>query len=134
MISSDFKFRLRLFAERYWQPTAACMSCMPGGLANIASLPHWAIALQTGLATGVLAVLLSFTPARRLYRNRWGNALVVGCLTGLGDAYAHANHYRFPYGEPVVTGLVSALLALAGWYLFEDGARRLRWAWARLKG
>ena len=134
MNPSEWKFRARLFVERYWQPTSACLSCMPGSLGNIGSFAHWTLALQTGLATGVLAVLLSFTPVGRLYRNRWGNALVVGCLTALGDAWSHPNHYPLAFAEPLVTGLTSGLLALVGTYLLEDHARRLRALWARLTG
>ena len=130
----DWKRRIRLFVQRFWQPTSACMTCMPGSLGNVWSAVHWTTALQTGLATGILALLLSFTPAARLYGNRYGNAVVVGCLTALGDAYSHANHYGIPYTEAFVTGVVSGLLTLAGWYLFEDRARRLREAWARMSG
>jgi len=134
MISTDWKRRARLFIQRFWQPTSACMTCMPGSWSNLMSAAHWATALQTGLVTGILAVLLTFTPAARLYGNRYGNALVVGCLTALGDAYSHANHYGIPYAEALVTGLISGLLTLAGSYLFEDRARRLRAAWARISG
>ena len=133
-MSHDWKFRIKLFVQRFWQPTSACLSCMPGSLSNLASAVHWATALQTGLATGVLAVLLSFTPAARLFSSRAGNALIVGGLTMLGDAYSHANHYAIPYLEAVVTGLVSGALAYVGSYLFEDRARRLRAIWARVAG
>lgn len=107
------------------------MACMPGGLAKLWSLGHWANALQTGLATGVLALLLSFTPARRLFHHRYGNAAVVGTLTAIGDAFSHRNHYEIAYAEAIVTGIVSGLLALAGSFLFEDRARRLRAVWTR---
>lgn len=110
------------------------MTCMPGSFANILNLPHWEIALRTGLATGVLVLLLSFTPWVKVFRNRYGNALVVGGLTALGDAYSHVNHYAFPYGEAIVTGVISGLLALAGAYLLEDRARRLRSVWTRISG
>jgi hypothetical protein len=136
MMSSDWKRRAILFIQRFWQPTSACMTCMPGSWGNIMSLAHWTIALHTGLATGILAVLLTFTPAAKLYTNRYGNALVVGILTMLGDAYSHPNHYgsSIPYAEAVVTGVISGLLALAASYLFEGRGRRLRQAWARLVG
>jgi len=133
MTSTGWRFRARLFLERYWQPAFACMSSMPGSWGNIASIAHWTIALHTGLATGLLALLISFSPLGRLYRNRFGNAAIVGCLTALGDAYSHPNHYGVAYAEPVVTGLIAGLLTLAGSYLFEDRARRLRAAWKRLK-
>ncbi|HYP71194.1 MAG TPA: hypothetical protein VEP93_09930 [Variovorax sp.] len=130
----DWKRRVRLFVQRFWQPTSACMTCMPGSWGNLASLAHWTLALQTGLATGILVVLLTFTPARKLFANRYGNALVVGCLTMLGDAFSHANHYGLPFAEAIVTGVVSGLLALAGSYLFEDRARRIRAVWSRFFG
>ena len=90
--------------------------------------------MRTGLATGVLVLVLSFTPFVKLFRNRYGNALAVGVLTALGDAYSHANHYAIAYAEPIVTGVISGLLALIIGYLMEDRARRLRMAWARLSG
>lgn len=133
-MSIDWKRRVRLFVQRFWQPTSACMTCMPGSWGNLLSLAHWTIALQTGLFTGILAVLLTFTPAVRLYTRRYGNALIVGLLTMLGDAYSHANHYGFPFAEAVLTGVISGLLTLAGSYLLEDRARRLRAAWARVFG
>ena len=134
MTSVDWKLRAKLFVQRFWQPTSACMTCMPGSLGNVWSLAHWTIALQTGLGTGILAVLLSFTPVGRLYKNRYGNALIVGCLTALADGYSHVNHYGIGYAEAVVTGTISGLLALAGWVLFEDRARRIRALWSRLRG
>jgi ABC-type thiamin/hydroxymethylpyrimidine transport system permease subunit len=133
-MSSEWKRRVRLFAQRFWQPTSACMTCMPGSWGNVLSLVHWSIALQTGLFTGILAILLTFTPAAKLFANRYGNALVVGCLTALGDAYAHPGHYGIPIVEHVATGIISGLFALAGSYLFEDRARRIRAVWSRVFG
>ena len=133
-LTSDWIRRARLFVQRFWQPTSACMTCMPGSWGNIMSAAHWAIALQTGLLTGLLAVLLTFTPAARLYSHRYGNALVVGCLTAIGDAWSHKSHYRIPILEHLLTGVISGLFALAAWYLLEDRARRIRAVWARVFG
>ena len=110
------------------------MTCMPGSVGNVFSAVHWEIALRTGLATGLLALLLSFTPAARLFGNRYGNALVVGTLTAIGDTYSHPGHYGFAHAEALLTGLVSAAIALVASFLFEDRARRLRSAWARVRG
>ena len=131
--SIGWKLRVKLFVERFWQPTSACMMCMPGSIANVWSAVHWTIALRTGLVTGVLALLLSFTPVARLYSNRYGSALVVGSLTAFGDAYSHPSHYGFLHAEALLTGLVSAALALAGSYLLEDRGRRVRTLWASLR-
>ncbi|MBV9892141.1 MAG: hypothetical protein JO090_14800 [Rhizobacter sp.] len=128
-----WKLRVKLFVERFWQPTSACMLCMPGGVANVLSAVHWQIALRTGLATGVLALALSFTPVARLYRNRYGNALVVGGITAFGDAFSHANHYGFFHAEALLTGAVSAGLALIASYLLEERGRRVRALWASLR-
>src|SRR5262245_60862217 len=104
---NPWKRRFVLFVQRFWQPTSACMTCMPGSLSNILSAPHWVLALQTGLFTGLLAVLLTFTPAMKLYANRYGNALLVGLLTMVGDTFSHPGHYGIPHLEAVVTGIVS---------------------------
>ncbi|MBS0455081.1 MAG: hypothetical protein JSS14_27605 [Proteobacteria bacterium] len=128
-----WKRRFIVFVQRFWQPTSACMSCMPGSLGNLLSAPHWLLALQTGLLTGVLALVLTFTPAGRLFSNRYGNALVVGVLTMIGDAFSHPGHYGPTGLEPALTGIVSGLLALGGSLVFEDRAKRLRGWWARLQ-
>jgi hypothetical protein len=130
----DWKHRVRLFLQRFWQPTSACMTCMTGSWGNILSGAHWVVALHTGLLTGALAVLLTFTPAVKLYGNRYGNALIVGLLTALGDTFSHPSGYRYPYLEHILTGVVSGLLALVAFYIFEDRARRLRATWARVFG
>ncbi|SFN12497.1 hypothetical protein [Variovorax sp. OV329] len=130
----SWKRRVILFIQRFWQPTSACVSCMPGSLGNLLSIPHWQLALQTGLLTGILALVLSFTPASRLFSNRYGNAMVVGALTAIGDAFSHPGHFSIPGLEAVLTGIVSGVLALAGSFVFEDRARRLRALWSRLRG
>ena len=128
-----WRLRARLFVERFCQPTSACMMCMPGSLGNLWSATHWLTALQTGLVTGVLALLISYTPLARLYRLRLGNAAIVGSLTALGDAYAHPNHYGFLHAEALLTGTVSAVLAWIASYLLEDRGRRIRGPWSRLR-
>lgn len=133
MKSNGWKFRAKLFVQRFWQPTSACLLCMPGNTADVASLAHWEIALRTGLATGAIVLLLSFTPFVELFRNRYGNALAVGVPTALGAAWSHANPYGIGSTKAIVTGVVSGLLALAIGYLTEDRARRLRMSWARLR-
>jgi hypothetical protein len=131
--SIGWRLRVKLFVERFWQPTSACMMCMPGSLGNLLSAVHWSTALRTGLVTAGVALLLSFTPVARLYPNRYGNAAVVGAVTALGDAYSHPNHYGFLHAEALLTGAVSALLALVASYLLEDRARRVRDTWSSLR-
>jgi len=135
MAGLDWKLRARIFVQRLTQPTCACMVCMTAPtFANILSLPHWKIALQTGVGTGALAILLTFTPARRLFAHRYGNALVMGLLTAIADAWSHPGRFAFDYGEALLTGVVSGLIVLATSFVIEDRARRVRTAWARIRG
>ena len=80
----DWKLRAKVFLQRLWQPTCACMTCMSApSFVNVVSAVHWKIALQTGVGTGILALLLTLTPVGRLFGHRYGNALMVGGLTVL---------------------------------------------------
>lgn len=135
MTTNDWKLRARVFAQRLAQPTCACMLAMSApSFVALASLPHWKVALQTGVGTGLLALLLSFTPAVRLFGNRYGNAIVMGMLTAIADAWSHPGRFAIPYAEAIVTGVVSGLLVLAASFLLEDRARRLRETWSRVRG
>jgi hypothetical protein len=108
MAYSTWKTRLRVIVQRFAQPTCACMVCMTApSFVNLISLPHWKIALQTGLGTGILALLLSFTPIGRLFSNRYGNALVMGALTAVADYFSHPGRFEIGYGEALLTGVVS---------------------------
>ena len=131
----DWSVRARVFVQRLTQPTCACMLCMTAPtFANVASLPHWRIALQTGIGTGLLALLLSFTPIGRMFGNRYGNALLMGLLTAIADAWSHPGRFHVEYGEALLTGVVSGLIVLATSYVVEDRARRVRTLWASIRG
>lgn len=130
-----WKLRARVFLQRLWQSTFACITCMTApSFANLLSFAHWKIAIQTGIGTGILALLLTFTPIRTLFANPYGNAFLVGLLTVLADAWVHSGRFAFEYGEAMLTGVVAAAFALAGWFLLEDRARRVRMALAWLRG
>jgi hypothetical protein len=130
-----WKLRVQLIVQRLTQPTCACMLCMSApSFAALASLPHWKIALQTGLGTGFLALVLSFTPLGRLFGQRYGNAVLMGVLTALADAWSHPGRFGIAWGEAVLTGVVSGLIVLATSFLIEDRGRRVRSAWARVRG
>jgi len=131
----DWKLRLRVFVQRLTQPTCSCMICMSAPtFANVLSLPHWKIALQTGIGTGILALLLSFTPLGRMFAHRYSNAFLMGVLKAIADAWSHPGRFGVAYGEAVLTGLVSGVIVLLTSYVIEDRGRRVRDAWARVRG
>ena len=48
-----WKLRARVFLERLWQPTCACITIMTApSFANLVCAVYWKIVLQTGVATG----------------------------------------------------------------------------------
>jgi hypothetical protein len=102
--------------------------------ANLVSLAHWKVALQTGIGTGVLALVLTFTPIGRMFGEKYGNALLMGLLTALADLWSHPGRFELAYGEALLTGLVSGLIVLATSFVIEDRARRVRRAWAWIRG
>jgi hypothetical protein len=130
----NWKLRLRVVVQRLSQPTCACMICMTAPtFANLVSLAHWKIALQTGIGTGILALLLTFTPLGRLFGDKYTNALLMGVLTSLADLWSHPGRFELAIGESLLTGLVSGLIVLATSFVIEDRARRVRAAWAWLR-
>jgi len=131
----NWKLRLRVVIQRLTQPTCACMLCMTAPtFANIVSLVHWKIALQTGLGTGLLALVLTFTPIGRMFSHRYSNALLMGILTAVADLWSHPGRFAFDVGEALLTGVVSGLIVLATSFVIEDRARRIRHAWAWVRG
>ena len=131
----DWKLRARVFVQRLTQPTCSCMICMSvPTFTNVLSLPHWKIALQTGIGTGILALLLSFTPLGRMFAHRYSNAFLMGVLTAIADAWSHPGRFGLAYGEALLTGIVSGVIVLLTSYVIEDRGRRLREAWARMRG
>jgi hypothetical protein len=131
----DWKLRLRVVVQRLTQPTCACMVAMTApAFANLVSLAHWKIALQTGLGTGILALLLTFTPIGRMFSHRYSNALLMGILTAIADYWSHPGRFTLAIGEALLTGIVSGLIVLATSFLIEDRARRIREAWAWVRG
>jgi len=131
----NWKLRARVFLQRLWQPTCACLVCMSApSFVNLVSAAHWKLALQTGMGTGFLALLLTLTPAGKVFAHRYGNALLMGGLTAIADAWSHPGRFRFEYGEALLTGLVSGMLVLVASFLLEDRARRVRQVWARVRG
>jgi hypothetical protein len=111
------------------------MLCMTAPtFANLASVVHWKIALQTGIGTGLLALLFSFTPMGKMFAHRYGNAVLMGVLTAIADLWSHPGRFHFEYGEALLTGLVSGLVVLATSYVVEHRGRLVRHVWSKLRG
>jgi xanthine/uracil/vitamin C permease (AzgA family) len=97
------------------------------------NLEHWEIALRTGLGTGLLVVILTFTPLRAVFRHRFGNSVAIAVLTMIGDAYSHSYYGGIRSKEVMLTGLTSGIFALLAGFALEDRGRRLRALWSALR-
>ena len=79
MTLPNWKLRARVFLQRMTQPTCACMICMTAPtFANVASLPHWKIALQTGVVSGLIVLATSYLIEDRGRRVREAWARIRG--------------------------------------------------------
>lgn len=135
MSTSKMPLRIRVFFQRLWQPTCACVACMTAPtFVNLASAAHWIVALKTGLGTGVLALLLTLTPLGRMFTQRYGNALLMGGLTAIADAWSHPGRFDNVFVEPLLTGLVSGVIVLVSSLALERAAALLRRFRARPRG
>ena len=69
-----------------------------------------------------------------MFAHRYSNALLMGVLTAIADAWSHPGRFEFDYGEALLTGLVSGIVVLLTSFVIEDRARRVRNAWTWMRG
>jgi hypothetical protein len=106
------KLRTYIFLRHLGQSTAACLLAMTRGDVSAIGIDHWLIALTTGGVTGTLGVLVSLTPLRRHYGNKWFFAAVVFIGTFVADWLTHPSHFGGPLTEAFVTGAAAAFISL----------------------
>lgn len=86
---------------------------MVQGNVHALTFSHWIKALQTGVLTGALAVLVSFSGRKELQDNKFVMAGLTGFLTAIADFATHPTHFGGPSTEAIATGIGAGLLCLA---------------------
>jgi len=107
---------VRPAAEKFAGAWLACSLVMARGNVLAAfSLEHMTTASICGIVGAVVTVLLLLQMDRTtdsVYRQ----ATIAGVATFIGDTFAHGSHFPPQWAEPLVTGAVSASIAVALWY------------------
>lgn len=106
--------------EKFAGAWLACFVVMAhGDFANALSLDHARIASICGTIGALVAVVL-LTQMDRTAISLPKQMTVSAFATFIGDVFAHPSHFPPQWGEPLVTAVVSAVIAVALWQ-----ARRL---------
>jgi hypothetical protein len=108
----QFNARSIIFIRHLGQSTAACLLAMTRGDISAIGLDHWLVALTTGGITGTLGVLVTLTPLKRQYGNKWFFAAVVFVGTFVADWLTHPSHFGGPLTEALATGAAASIISL----------------------
>lgn len=103
------KEKVKSLTEGVSESTAACLLAMVQGNILALTLGHIAIALQTGVIAGSIA--LAFSLVLRAERI-WVTPLLLGISTAVVDYFVHPSSFGAAATEALVTGFVAGLLAL----------------------
>lgn len=108
-----FKDKFEIFARRVSEATPSCLMIMVQGNVMSLTFSHWLKALQVGVLTGAMAVLVSLSGRKELQENKFVIAGLTGFLTAVADFMTHPTHFGGPTTEAITTGIAAGLLCLA---------------------
>lgn len=108
-----FKDKFEIFARRVSEATPSCLMMMVQGNVMSLTFSHWLKALQVGVLTGAMAVLVSLSGRKELQENKFVIAGLTGFLTAVADFMTHPTHFGGPTTEAITTGIAAGLLCLA---------------------
>lgn len=106
------KFKAAVFGRHICQSTTACLIAMTQGDLTTVTIGHWVKALQTGVGTGIIGVLFTFSSLVKIQTNRFGVATIAFLGTVISDYLSHPTHFGSEWTEALVTGLGAAGLCL----------------------
>jgi hypothetical protein len=108
-----FKDKFEIFARRVSEATPSCLMMMVQGNVMSLTFSHWLKAMQVGVLTGAMAVLVSLSGRKELQENKFVIAGLTGFLTAVADFMTHPTHFGGPTTEAITTGIAAGLLCLA---------------------
>ena len=102
--------------EKFAGAWLACFAVMAhGDFANALSLDHARLASICGTIGALVAVVLLAQMDRTT--NSLSRQMTISAFaTFIGDVFAHPSHFPPQWGEPLVTAVVSAVIAVAVWH------------------
>lgn len=121
-VERGLKDKAALFAENVGESSAACLVAMVQGNVLAVTAAHWLIAIETGLAAGLLASVALFVTR---VTDRVRIAIVLAVVTGLVDYLVHPGMIGSGPTEAILTGLGAGVLSLAAgalWSRFRGSA------------
>jgi hypothetical protein len=101
--------------EKFAGAWLACFVVMAhGDFANALSLDHARLASICGTIGALVAVALLAQMDRTI--NSLSRQMTISAFaTFIGDVFAHPSHFPPQWGEPLVTAVVSAVIAVVVW-------------------
>jgi len=106
----------RLAAEKFAGAWLACFLVMArGDFARAFSLEHVQLASICGFVGAVVSVVLA-AQMDRSSSSLTRQMTISAFATFIGDVFAHPSHFPPQWAEPLVTALVSAVIAVAIWH------------------
>ena len=104
-----FKEKLIIFFRRTSEAVPACLFAMVQGYLALITWAHWATALRTGTAAGVVMVTLSVVEPKTWLHNKYTTGALTGIATALSDYFVHPAGFT---GESIATGIAAAILCI----------------------
>lgn len=102
--------------EKFAGAWLACFVVMAhGDFANALSLDHAQLASICGTIGALVAVAL-LAQMDRTTNSLPRQMTISAFATFIGDVFAHPSHFPPQWGEPLVTAVVSAVIAVAVWH------------------
>ena len=102
--------------EKFAGAWLACFVVMAhGDFANALSLDHARLASICGTIGALVAVAL-LAQMDRTTNSLPRQMTISAFATFIGDVFAHPSHFPPQWGEPLVTAVVSAVIAVAVWH------------------
>jgi hypothetical protein len=107
---------VRPAAEKFAGAWLACSLVMArGNVLEAFSVEHMTTASICGIV-GALVTVLLLLQMDRTTDSVYRQATIAGVATFIGDTFAHGSHFPPQWAEPLVTGAVSASIAVVLWY------------------
>jgi hypothetical protein len=115
------KEKAKSLVEGVSESTVACLLAMVQGNILALTISHLAVAAQTGVIAGVLALV--FGLVIRL-KSRWTTPALLGLCTAVVDYQVHPGSFGGAAGEAIVTGIVAGVLSYLVFWLSRVWVRR----------